>query len=102
MTEAEREKRRFRQRKEWKVFREEQRKKQKKDYLTGKPLTKTYELHHLDLNPENYQDLNPENFITLNSKSHSTIHFLYSYYVKDPSIIERLKETLDRMLVINS
>lgn len=102
MTEDEREKKRFRQTKTWKEFRERLRKSIKKDYLTGKPLRGKFELHHLDLNQENYQVLDEENFIPLNSRSHSTIHFLYSYYLKDPFILDRLKIILDRMKEINS
>lgn len=103
MTENEREKKRFRQTKTWKEFRDSIRKKIKFDFLTGKPLHGKWELHHCDLRPENYQILNnEENFIPLNSRSHSTIHFLYSYYIKDPLVLERLKTILDRMKDINS
>lgn len=102
MTENEREKKRFRQTKAWKEFRERIRKKTKIDCLTGKPLHGKWELHHLDLDPNNYQVLEEENFIPLNSRSHSTIHFLYTYYLKDQSILDRLKIILDRMKEINS
>lgn len=102
MTDNEREKKRFRATKCWKEFRESIRKKIKFDFLTGKKLTGKWELHHLDLNQENYQVLDEENFIPLNSRSHSTIHFLYTYYLKDPFILDRLKVILDRMKEINS
>ena len=101
MTENERLKKRFRATKTWKEFRDSIRKRTKTDYLTGKPLHGKCELHHLDLSPENYQVLDEENFIPLNSRSHSTIHFLYTYYLKDPLILERLKTILDRMKDIN-
>ena len=102
MTENEREKKRFRATKCWKEFRDRIRKKIKFDFLTGKPLHGKWELHHLDLDPNNYQVLEEENFIPLNSRSHSTIHFLYSYYLKDPFVLDRLKVILDKMKEINS
>lgn len=102
MTQNEREKKRFRQTKAWKEFRNSIRKKIKFDFLTGKKLTGKWELHHLDLDSNNYQVLEEENFIPLNSRSHSTIHFLYSYYSKDPEIIDRLKVILDKMKEINN
>lgn len=92
----------FRATKEWKDFREERRRLNKVDYLTQKRLTKGFNLHHMDLDYDHYTDLsNPENFLTLNKKSHDCIHFLYNYYAKDPSIIDRLKECLDKMKQLN-
>lgn len=73
-----------------------------KDYITGRPLLKGFNVHHLDLNEEHYEDLNEEHFICLNKKTHETIHFLYRYFEKDEGIIERLKEILIRMKNINN
>ena len=67
------------------------------DYITGKKLYTGFNVHHLDLHPENYKDLNPEKFVCLNRKSHECIHFLYTYWKKDKEILERIKEILMRM-----
>ena len=92
----------FRKTKAWHELREQKRQEQKVDYLTQKKLTKTFNLHHLDLNPDNYSDIsNSEHFIGLNKKSHDCIHFLYSYYSKDPEVLDRLKSLLDLMKEIN-
>lgn len=71
------EKSKFRQRKEWKQFRETMRKLNKVDFLTGSKLTKTYNLHHLDFHEENYTNLVKENFLTLNNQSHDCWHQIY-------------------------
>lgn len=68
----------FRRSKEWKEFRIKIRKQQKKDPITGSPLTKNFNLHHLDENPEHYSDISDEShFIGLNSTSHSVIHYIW-------------------------
>lgn len=86
----------FRKRKTWLDFRESFRK--EKDALTGSKLSKRFNLHHKCMLPEKYDDLSDRNaFIPLNSKSHDCIHFLYSYYIKDPTVLDRLKEILDDM-----
>ena len=102
MTEQEKEKKRFRQRKEWREFRETQRKKRKIDPITGKKLVKSFELHHLDLNPEHYTDLSEENFIPLNKQTHKFIHWLYTYFLVDEGVIDRLREVLIQMKQKNS
>lgn len=102
MTEQEKEKKRFRQRKEWSEFRQQQKEKHKIDPITGKKLVKSFELHHLDLNPEHYTDLNEEHFIPLNKNTHKFIHWLYNYFLEDEGVIERIREVLVQMKQINS
>ena len=92
----------FRQSKEWKAFRIKIAEKQgKKDIITGKPLRRGYNVHHCDMSAENYDKLIEENFIALNKNSHDAIHFLFRYYQKDPNILGRLKEVLDKMMELN-
>ena len=50
----------FRRSKEWHTFREKKRKEQKTDPITGSPLTKQFNLHHLDLDPKHYTDIEKE------------------------------------------
>ena len=103
MTEAEREKRKFRQSKEWKQFREALKKQaQGKDAITQKPLHKGFQCHHQDLNKENYKNLIPEHFICCNRMTHDFIHWLYSYYKADPQIIDRIKAEMETMQKINA
>ena len=92
----------FRQTKEWKTFRIKIAEKQdNKDIITGKPLRKCYNCHHLDMSAENYDQLTEENFIALNKQTHETLHFLFRYYQKDPTVLDRLKTVLDRMNELN-
>lgn len=90
----------FRKRKAWTDFRATFKK--EKDALTGSKLSKRFNLHHLNMNPDTYDDIsNRDNFIPLNSKSHDCIHFLFDYYKKDPEILDRLKDILDKMVELN-
>ena len=55
-----------------------------KDAITGKPLRKGCNLHHLDMSIENYQDLDENKFIPLNKTTHEMLHqvFRYSYAIE--------------------
>lgn len=72
------------------------------DPLTGNPLKKGWQLHHLDLNSANYTELIRENFEALNPQSHDVLHWCYTQMCKDPKFIERLTDLLNRMYEINS
>ena len=92
----------FRKSKEWKEFRKKIFDKQDgKDIITGKKLYKGYNVHHLDMSVENYDQLIEENFVAVNKQTHETVHTLFRYYQKDPNILDRLKEVLDRMKELN-
>ena len=88
--------------KEWKSFRLKIAGKQNgKDILTGKPLRKGYNVHHLDMSSENYDKLDEENFIAVNKATHDALHFLFRYYQNDKDILEKFKEVLDKMVELN-
>lgn len=72
------------------------------DYLTGNPLKKGYQLHHIDLNPQHYTDLIREHFIPLNPQSHDTLHWAYTQMCKDRDFINRFVDLLNRMYEINN
>lgn len=93
----------FRASKEWKDFRHYMNVKQEGlDFISKTKLRKYANLHHLDLDPEHYQDIsNDNNFVYVNNGMHDVIHYLYTYYRKDVSVLDRLKQVLDRMLEIN-
>lgn len=73
------EKSKFRQSSVWKHFRYILKKERKVDQITGKPLYKGFQVHHLDMSLQNYKDLNPDKFRTYNRTTHEVIHWLYKY-----------------------
>lgn len=101
MNEVQRMKRNFRN---TKAFKEHKKKKAiecgKVDKITQKPLRKNFSFHHEDLREENYTVLN-DNFLCCNNLTHKFIHWCYGYYIKDPAIIDRIKNELERMKEIN-
>ena len=69
----------FRASKKWKDFRDEMRKEQKTDPVTGQKLTRMANLHHKDMDDSHYEDLsNKDNFVFLNQMTHKCVHFLFS------------------------
>lgn len=73
-------KRKVRNSKQWTKFRKEMYTKcHKKDEITGKPLRKGWQLHHLDMSVEDYDDLDPSKFICVNRQTHEMIHWLFRY-----------------------
>ena len=94
-------KRRVRESKRWKEFRSALKKERKYDELTGSKLLTRFQVHHCDLDINNYADLDKSKFVCLNMKSHECVHFLYEYYKKDREIINRLKAILDKMVELN-
>ena len=102
MSATQNQKSKFRATSKWKKFRSQMKTERKIDYITQKRLLKGWNLHHLDLNEQNYQDISDETkFVCLNKMTHEIVHDLYRYYVKDPEVIDRLKEVLERMRQIN-
>lgn len=70
----------FRSSSDWKKFRKEMyHKANGLDRITGKPLRKGWQLHHLDMKPENYAELIPEKFVCVNRTTHEMIHWLFRY-----------------------
>lgn len=103
MNDLEKKKTSFRQSSKWQRFRKEKYVESSKDFITHKRLRNNYNLHHLNLNPTKYEDIsNPSHFENLNSDMHSVVHKLYPFYKKDPQVLDRLEELLDRMVEINS
>lgn len=93
----------FRATSKWKNFRKKMKAEQKVCQLTGRPLLKGWNLHHLDLREENYEIIKDKSrFVCLNKKSHEFIHFIYNYYKNDKDVIKRLVQILDRMKEVNS
>lgn len=92
----------FRRTKIWKNFRQKMFDKQNgKDYITGKKLYKRFNVHHCNMSVDDYDKLDEENFVALNSQMHDTVHILFRYYKNDKTVLEKLKEVLDKMCELN-
>ena len=103
LNETQKAKKRLRQTKAWKQLRHYKNVEQKgTDPITLGKLSKTCNLHHLDLDEENYSKIdNKDNFILLNKVTHDMIHWIYKYQSKDKQFIERLMEVVNRMIELN-
>ena len=102
MNDKQKSKRKFRQSKEWKTFRNFMKKLSgNKDLITNKPLRKGYQVHHYNLDENKYTELLIDNFLCCNNLTHKVIHWLWTYYQKDPQIIDRLKCAMEKMKEIN-
>ena len=101
MNKAERKK--FRQSSTWKIFRAKLKKKWfGLDVVTGLPLTRDWNLHHINMSHKQYDDLSDENmFMPLNKDTHECVHYLYGIYKKDKSVLLRLQALLDKMYDVN-
>ncbi len=87
----------FRKSDKWHKFKAKCRLHTSKDYITKEPLCRMWNLHHLDLNTKRYDNLDMHRFMPLNPKTHETIHELFKWYKKDPKVLDRIKETLEKM-----
>lgn len=96
-------KKNVRQSKKWKQFRIViQEEYDNTDPVTLKPLLKGFNVHHLDESVENYGNLDDHSkFRPLNKTTHEVLHAIYTYYRKDPKVLDRLKELLDLMVRYN-
>ena len=96
-------KKKVRSSKEWKQLRIDiQEEYDNTDPITLKPLRKGFNVHHLDESVENYGNLDDHSkFRPLNKTTHEILHAIYTYYRKDPKVLNRLKELLDLMVQYN-
>ena len=79
LTAEQKHKRDFRGTSKWKNWRKYLKNKQKVDQITGKPLLKGFNCHHLDMRDEWYEDLHEDKFICLNKQTHEVLHWLFRY-----------------------
>lgn len=105
MNDTQKKKRNFRDSKKWKDFRKTKMLEQKGICgLSKRKLTGRWNLHHLDLNPDNYEDLSDHTkFRCLNKRQHDLIHEIYYGFTKYGGwdYINRVIALLTEMLVIN-
>ena len=104
MNDNQKAKKRFRQSAKWLKFRKYiQKKFGNKDAISGFPLRKGWNLHHISLDEGKYEDItNEDNFIPLNKQLHEVLHICYKYQSKDSGFLDRLKYFVDKMIKINS
>ena len=75
---TQKDKRRFRDSKKWKDFREHMKMLQNETcQITGARLTKLWQLHHLNLDETKYDELIDENFVCLSWNMHKVVHALF-------------------------
>ena len=102
MNETQKTKKKFRTSREWKEFRKLMNAKYKgTDAITLHKLRKGANLHHRNLDESQYANLREDWFLPCNNLTHKFIHWLWTYYQKDPAIIERLKAEMEIMKTIN-
>lgn len=98
MNEAQKKKRNFRQSKKWKDFRHQKNVEQKGiDPITKKKLCKGANLHHRNLNADEYENIeNTDDFVMMNHQTHECLHWIYRYYKNDKDILNRIREELEK------
>ena len=75
--------------------------KRKIDAVTGRPLLKSWNLHHCDLNEAHYEDIsNEDNFECLNKTTHEVVHWLFRYK-NWREVLKNIEALLEKMEVIN-
>lgn len=75
---TQKDKRRFRDSKKWKDFREHMKTLQNETcQISGAKLTKLWQLHHLNLDETKYDELIDENFVCLSWNMHKVVHALF-------------------------
>lgn len=87
----------------WKKLKEEYRKLQKnKCAVTDARLTKTAQLHHLDLDIAHYEDFASGNFVLLSVTAHDFVHWLWGKGNNNWRLrLQRISEILEKMEKIN-
>lgn len=100
MNKLQKSKRNFRNSKAWRTFRHEMNIKQHGiDPITGAKLKGKWALHHrhVSANEEEYCDISkPEEYVACLAMTHKMLHFLYTYWKKDPLILDRIEEEFSK------
>lgn len=102
--ETQKQKKKFRNSSKWLKFRKHIANKfDNKDAISGYPLRKGWNLHHLSLDNTKYEDITVEdNFVPLNKQLHETLHICYRYQSLDSGFMDRLRTYVDKMIKVNT
>ena len=92
-------KRKVRASAEWAELRAQIRDEQKTDPISMRPLSRSFNLHHLSQDERYYDDLSRDRFVGLNEYSHRCCHYLYDIVVRegDFDVLERIKQIIEEM-----
>lgn len=90
----------FRKTSKWRQFRQRMRKKQRVDWVTGSPLSSTWNLHHL--NPWDYENLSEEMFVGLNFQTHEVIHWFWGYEDAPRDWKKRIKKVTELLELMDT
>ena len=96
------EKSKFRSTSIWKEFRKYMKEKYVIDALTGRKLTKTWNLHHVRFDSTLYTELDEEYFLTLNNQMHDLLHVCVSETIKNPDFMKILTAAVNKHIQINN
>ena len=101
LSKLQKEKRNWRNSKEWKAFRQRMNAKQNGfDPITGRKLSKTANLHHrhVTADEEEYKDIsNEDDYVMLNLMTHKVLHWCYVYYKKyGREFLDRIEKELNK------
>ena len=91
----------FRRTSVWKEFRSRLRKERKVDAITGRKLTKTWNLHHMRFDSRLYTELDEEWFMCLNNQMHEVLHICISETIKNPRFMKTLSDMVQKHISIN-
>lgn len=102
LSEAQIRKRKVRASAEWADLREYIRDEQKIDPISMRPLSRSFNLHHLSQDERYYDDLSRDRFVGLNEYSHRCVHYLHDIVVRegDYNVFERLQLIIQQMIDI--
>ena len=94
----------FRSSSKWIKFRRHMKATQKVCAVTGKPLGPTANLHHMDLDENNYENIEDESrFVFLSKTAHDTVHWLWGQGNNDwRGRLKALWKILHRMEKLNA
>lgn len=105
MNNVQKKKRSFRDSKKWKDFRKKKMLEQNNlDFITKCKLNGRWNLHHKNLNEDEYENLdNDDNFVALNKTTHDVIHWCLRYVKKnrDMSVIYNLYQEVMKESILN-
>ena len=93
------EKQKFRMSSKWKSFRAKMKKQYCGfDFITRRPLSRRWNLHHLDMRDEHYTDTSDmSRFLPLCEDTHEFMHWLYRIWRRDKAVLKRIEHVLNRM-----
>lgn len=102
LSEAQIRKRKVRASPEWADLRDLVRDEQKIDPISMRPLSRSFNLHHLSQDADYYNDLSPSRFVGLNDYSHRCCHYLYDIVIRegDFEVLNRIKLIIEQMIKI--